>query len=304
MQQTDFKTETISSNGFQYISEKEDRLINEEICRLLPLSFNHSEFRKAILHSPALKMISANAPSTIFSVRRSYNVAKNNQPSEKDFEFHHFKLPADPRFAEAVRKDLENHIISVNSLIEADFHRKFPATGVTNLRGLYDLTQLLNHKSLRQIALSLLKTIEIKDVIFGWMRCNLNEVWIIALRRFADQPKFNNRDYALLKVFTSRLYDFRGAWNQQDVGQKYVDVLTSREQEAIYHFVGGLKDKETAAQMKISKRTLDTHWQNIFNKMGVGDKILVLDKLGMITNKIPLENEKAINNLKTEALNY
>lgn len=113
------------------------------------------------------------------------------------------------------------------------------------------------------------------------------------MRRYSDQPKFNHRDYALLKIFTGRLYDFRNAWNQQDASRKFVDLLTSREQEAIYHFVGGFKDKETAAQMKISRRRLDTHWQNIFNKVGVSDKILVLDKLGMITKKIPLENEKS-----------
>lgn len=59
----------------EILTEKEDRLINEEICRLLQFGFNHSEMRKEILQS-ALVLIPANAPSTIFSVRRSYNISK------------------------------------------------------------------------------------------------------------------------------------------------------------------------------------------------------------------------------------
>jgi len=283
--------ETISINNLQNISENEDRLINEEICRLLPFGLNHGELRKEILHS-VLKLLPANAPSTIFCVRRSYNISVNTSSSEKDFEFYHLELPIDADFAETVRRDIENHIIAVNSIIESRFYRDFPPTGVTNLRGLYDLTRLLNRQSLRQIRLSLLTSIEIKDIVFGWIRFNLNEVWVVALRRFPSQTKFDNHDYSLLKIFMNRLYDFRNAWNKEDKSRKYLELLTSREQEAIYHFVGGLKDKETAAQMNISKRTLDTHWQNIFNKVGVSDKILVLDKLGMITNKIPIETDK------------
>lgn len=275
------------------LTEKEDRSINEEICRLLQFGFNHGEMRKQILQS-ALKLIPANAPSTILSVRRSYNVSKGINRSEKDFEFHHLKLPANRNLAGAVREDIESHIISINSLIEDDYHRNFAATGVVNLQGLYHLTHLLDRRTLRRIARSSLTTIKVNDIVFGWIKYNLNEVWLIGLRRFADSPKFGNREHFLLKTFVSRLYDFKNAWNKEDASRQYLDVLTSREQEAIYHFVGGLKDKDTAAQMNISKRTLDAHWQNIFNKIGVSDKILVLDKLGMITNKIPLENERAV----------
>lgn len=204
------------------------------------------------------------------------------------------KLPANQNLAEDIKEDIESHIVSVNSLIEDDYHRKFAPTGVVNLHGLYYLTRLLDRRTLRQLARSSLTTIKVNDIVFGWIRYNLNEVWLIGLRRFADLPKFDNHEHALLKTFASRLYDFRNAWNKEDGSRQYLDVLTSREQEAIYHFVGGFKDKDTAAQMNISKRTLDAHWQNIFNKIGVSDKILVLDKLGMITNKIPLENEITI----------
>lgn len=277
--------------GFEAVSETKDRLINEEICRLLQFSFNHSEMRKEILQS-ALKLIPANAPSTIFSVRRLYNISKKIPQSERNFDFYHLNLPGDDIFAENLAKEIENHIAAVSSVVEADIYRLFLQTDVTNLREFYNLTSILNRESLLRLASTNVTSVEIEDIIIGWMRYNLNEVWFIGLRRFVGSPKFDSDDYNLLKTFINRLYDFRNAWNKEDKSRRYLDVLTSREQEAIYHFVGGLKDKETAALMSISKRTLDAHWQNIFNKIGVSDKILVLDKLGMITNKIPLETEK------------
>lgn len=289
----EIKNETISINRFQNISEKEDQLINEEICRLLTYSFCHGDLRKEILHS-ALKLISANAPCTIFSMQRSCNISKTNIHSDRTFQYHHLNLPPDRIIAEKIEGDIENHINAVSSIIELDLHRLFTKPDVANLRGLYERTKILNRKCLMMLSSSAITSIEVGDIFFGWLRCNLNEIWIVALRRFTDQPKFSGHDYALLKTFVSRLYDFRNAWNAEDKNRQYLDVLTVREQEAIYHFVSGLKDKETAEQMNISKRTLDAHWQNIFNKIGVSDKILVLDKLGMITNKIPLETEKAV----------
>jgi DNA-binding CsgD family transcriptional regulator len=278
-------------SNFDTISEKEDSLINEEICRLLEFGFNHHEMRREVLQS-VLRIIPANAPSTIFGVCRSYNPSNPVNHSERYFEYHHLNLPTEQNFAATVRNDIETHINAVSSIIEADIYRLFSQTGVTNLRGLYQKTKILNRKCLRRIAPSAINSIAVEDIFFGWMRSNLNEFWVVAPRRFADRPKFNTHDYELLKVFLRRLYDFRKGWNKENKSRQYLDVLTNREQEAIYHFVGGLKDKETAAQMNISKRTLDTHWQNIFNKIGVSDKILVLDRLGMITNKIPLETEK------------
>lgn len=276
---------------FQMISPEEDRLINEEICYLLQFGLNHHELRKELLRS-VLKLISANAPSTILSVRRSYNISDTNNHKEKTLSYNHLNLPSDPILAKTFKDAIEQHFNTVSSIIEADIYRIFTPIGVTNLRNLYEMTKILKRECLNRIAPTSITAFEVKDIFFGWMRTNLNEFWVVALRCYPDRPKFDNHDYALLETFLRRFYDFRNGWNKEDKSLKYLDVLTNREQEAIYHFVGGLKDKETAAQMSISKRTLDSHWQNIFNKIGVSDKILVLDKLGMITNKISPGNEK------------
>jgi hypothetical protein len=270
-----------------------EHLINEKICYLIEFGINHKKLRFELLKS-IMELIPSDAPSTIFSLNRSFYANGNLSQTEKTFDFSHQNLPHKKEVANIIQKDIENHITSISSVIEAEIYRKFdyPHTGVTNLKGLYQLTHLLNRKCLRQIALNSMKTIDVKDVLFGWIRVNLNEVWIIALRRFQTKPTYTQEDYVLLKTFVSRFYDFRKAWNKEDSGNTYLELLTHREQEAIYHFVCGLRDKETAFQMNISKRTLDTHWQNIFNKLGVCDKIMVLDKLGMIKKHIKPQNEK------------
>lgn len=280
-----------SEDQFQTISPEEDRLINEEICRLLQFGSNHHELRKELLRS-ALKLIAANAPSTVLSVRRSYNISNTDNHKEKTLDYNHLNLPPDPVLAKTFKDDIEQHFNTVSSIIEADIYRLFPQIGVSGLRDLYDMTKILNRACMTRIVPTIITTFEVGDIFFGWMRYNLNEFWVVALRCFPNRPNFNRHDYALLETFLKRFYDFRNAWNKEDKSRQYLDVLTTREQEAIYHFVGGLKDKETAAQMNISKRTLDSHWQNIFNKIGVSDKILVLDKLGMITKNILYESDK------------
>ncbi|HMS41776.1 MAG TPA: LuxR C-terminal-related transcriptional regulator [Pyrinomonadaceae bacterium] len=266
------------------ISEPQDRFINEQIAHLIQFQLNHQELRKQMLDS-LLKLIKADAPCTIFRLNRSFFITNQEPKVEKIFDFTHQNFPRNSRLTKEIKDDLEAHIISVSSLIEAEVYRQFdyPYTGVSNLRGLYDLVDLLNRKCLRQIAKSLVRKVQINDIMLGWIRPNLNEVWVIGLRRYEYEPKFIETDYELLDTFVKRFYDFRFAWYGKESGSEFLQQLTTREQETIYHFICGLRDKETATQMKISKRTLDAHWQNIFNKLGVNDKISVLDKLGMIT---------------------
>ena len=265
------------------ISEKDDRIINEQICSLIKFNLDHKKLRTNLLNS-LLTLIDANAPSTIFRLNRQIFFTDKKPVTEKTFDFGHANLPTDIANAKNIKTDLENHIVSVTSTIESKIYRRFdyPNTGVADLRGLYDLVDLLNRKCLRQISKSMVTQVRIKDIMFGWIRCNINEVWIIGLRRFNSENRFSKYEYKVLETFINRFYDFRSSWYGDLSSQKNLNLLTSREQETVYHFICGLKDKETALQMEISKRTLDSHWQNIFNKLGVSDKVSVLDGLGMI----------------------
>ena len=53
-------------------------------------------------------------------------------------------------------------------------------------------------------------------------------------------------------------------------GQKDgVEVLTPRELEVLKLVAEGLRNKEMAAQLKISTRTVETHRQNLMKKLGI-----------------------------------
>ena len=48
-----------------------------------------------------------------------------------------------------------------------------------------------------------------------------------------------------------------------------VEVLSEREVEVLRLGVEGLGNKEIAAKLSLGSRTVQTHWRNIFNKLGV-----------------------------------
>jgi two-component system NarL family response regulator len=50
-------------------------------------------------------------------------------------------------------------------------------------------------------------------------------------------------------------------------------VLTTREQEIVRHVGRGLRNTEIAALLFISERTVKTHLNNIFSKLGVHDRV-------------------------------
>jgi len=50
-------------------------------------------------------------------------------------------------------------------------------------------------------------------------------------------------------------------------------VLSIRELEIVNLGAKGLFNKEIAAELSLSERTVQTHWRNIFTKLGVGSRI-------------------------------
>lgn len=56
-------------------------------------------------------------------------------------------------------------------------------------------------------------------------------------------------------------------------GAPMPDGLTEREAQVVRLVARGLTDKEIAAQLFISPRTVDGHLRNIFNKVGVGNRV-------------------------------
>lgn len=64
----------------------------------------------------------------------------------------------------------------------------------------------------------------------------------------------------------------RGPVSQQAGGSPLPDGLTEREAEVVRLVARGLTDREIAAQLYISHRTVDAHLRNIFNKVSVSNR--------------------------------
>lgn len=59
------------------------------------------------------------------------------------------------------------------------------------------------------------------------------------------------------------------AWSLSD---KHPDRLTSREVDILRLVSGGLTNRQVAAQLGLSSRTVDAHLRSIFGKIGVGSR--------------------------------
>ena len=69
----------------------------------------------------------------------------------------------------------------------------------------------------------------------------------------------------LLPALNSRLIN-------RDIDKEKLDSLTKRELEILKQVVGGMFNKEIAANLNISERTVKNHLSNIFKKLDVSDR--------------------------------
>lgn len=78
----------------------------------------------------------------------------------------------------------------------------------------------------------------------------------------------NNDSYiqpSLLPALNSRLIN-------RDIDKEKLESLTKRELEILKQVVGGMFNKEIAASLHISERTVKNHLSNIFRKIDVSDR--------------------------------
>ena len=54
--------------------------------------------------------------------------------------------------------------------------------------------------------------------------------------------------------------------------QERSEVLSKRELEVLKLSADGLSNKDVARELSVGIRTMQTHWRNIFNKLGVGSR--------------------------------
>jgi DNA-binding NarL/FixJ family response regulator len=79
---------------------------------------------------------------------------------------------------------------------------------------------------------------------------------------------FNGETYiqpSLIPAMNNRLIN-------RDVDETRIKSLTKREMEVLITVANGMSNKEIAANLHISERTVKNHISNIFKKIGVSDR--------------------------------
>lgn len=85
------------------------------------------------------------------------------------------------------------------------------------------------------------------------------------LARVPESRDFDERDRAVLNLLRPHLAAIRERWEQRHRPQ----LLTRREAEVIELVAQGLTNGEIAARLVISRATVRTHLENVFEKLGV-----------------------------------
>jgi DNA-binding NarL/FixJ family response regulator len=67
-------------------------------------------------------------------------------------------------------------------------------------------------------------------------------------------------------------------FGRQGNGNTRYDALTAREQEVLRLLARGLRNKEIAAQLYLSERTVNFHLANIYQKLNVSGRTEALSK--------------------------
>jgi DNA-binding NarL/FixJ family response regulator len=72
----------------------------------------------------------------------------------------------------------------------------------------------------------------------------------------------------------------------EDIASRYVELphisLTSREEEIARLCAKGLLSKEIATQLGISPRTVETHKNNLFKKLGINNTVELMRYMQMV----------------------
>lgn len=76
----------------------------------------------------------------------------------------------------------------------------------------------------------------------------------------------------LHSTIANRIFSHLQLQMGKPASSKEEQILTRREQKVLELGTRGLSNREVARELSIGIRTVQTHWRNIFNKLGVGSR--------------------------------
>lgn len=129
-----------------------------------------------------------------------------------------------------------------------------------------------------------------KQYIVGISKSITTDIWHLQLHN--PLPNWDENDWAIAKEFLlilKQVFEITQAHVQQTKSSnstefgKYIEELSSfsfsrREYECLRHFCLGKTYKQTAREMDISPRTVETYLENIRNKTACANKIQVVSR--------------------------
>lgn len=114
----------------------------------------------------------------------------------------------------------------------------------------------------------------IGDMVYLWIRCVRDDLWVVCLRRKSDAPAFSPYECELLTEFGYVFNGLRPRWYL-----KGLEELTLREQEVVRELDRRKPRRLIAESLNISPKTLDRHFENICNKLTVSNYWEIIPKL-------------------------
>jgi DNA-binding CsgD family transcriptional regulator len=102
------------------------------------------------------------------------------------------------------------------------------------------------------------------DEMKGWIRSPAGVTRAFYFVR-TMQPAFADRDRAMLSLLLAHLSSIRERWERRH----HPEILTAREREVLAMTAAGLTNAEIATKLFLSRSTVRTHLEHIFDKLGV-----------------------------------
>jgi DNA-binding NarL/FixJ family response regulator len=116
----------------------------------------------------------------------------------------------------------------------------------------------------------LLKTAPATELVMAVRTTHAGELW--AQRQLLSQ---------VVENFRQRIDELQGPLSRMR------EVLTDREQEVVAWAVQGMTNKEIAAQLGVSAKTVKTHLQNVFRKLKVSRRVQLSPLSPSLTSSAP-----------------
>ncbi len=118
---------------------------------------------------------------------------------------------------------------------------------------------------------------KITDMAYMWVKCSDDELWAVALRRYASEPAFDDRERQIMEAFGMMLHHMRQRWYLDDVSK-----LTETQQKVLLaREAHGDKDETVARKLGMAKGTYKAHLRDIRKRLGTKSTAAAIAMLRM-----------------------